>query len=214
MSSGSLKCSSSRSCTHMPPMRSSSRMSRRPRRRIRQPSPSSAARSRQLGAQPRRRLRQQRMQRAREALQLRTPDRQRRGVCADWSARAPRRAGPSVQVRHPAPERRSAVLGGERQSVRRQRADRDQRSGHQMQQVRAGRDAKAGRELARDGRPAHAVRRLEHQHRAAGARQIGRADQAVVTGADDDAVVGCGAHCEPPEIAQDRVGRVGARARP
>ena len=48
LSSGRSKCSSSRSCTHMAPMRSSSRMSLRPSRRTPSPSPRSVARSRQL----------------------------------------------------------------------------------------------------------------------------------------------------------------------
>ena len=75
------------------------------------------------------------------------------------------------------------------QSVRFQGQLVDHSGGHLMQQVGAGGDAEARRELARHRRSAHAVGRFQHQHPVTGAGQVAGADQAVVTAADDDRVV-------------------------
>ena len=59
----------------------------------------------------------------------------------------------------------------------------------QAGEVGGGGDAIAGPDLFGDGAAAHQFAPLEHQHLAAGARQIGGGDQAVVAAADDDGIV-------------------------
>ena len=68
----------------------------------------------------------------------------------------------------------------------------------QVAQVRASRDAESGCKGARDGRAAHSIGSLEHQHFTAGAGQIGGAHQAVVARADDDDALAISHHASPP----------------
>ncbi len=59
----------------------------------------------------------------------------------------------------------------------------------QRDQVRGGGSPIARRDLLADGSTADDAAPFEHQHAAAGARQVGGTDQAVVAGADNDRVV-------------------------
>ncbi len=58
-----------------------------------------------------------------------------------------------------------------------------------IKQMSAGRDFEPGRELASDRRTAHARRRFQHEHLAAGARKIRSADETIVPAADDDDLI-------------------------
>src|SRR5256886_16695681 len=55
--------------------------------------------------------------------------------------------------------------------------------------VRGGGHLEARPQLLGHARPAHHVTPLDHQHALAGAREVGRGDEAVVAGPDDDDVV-------------------------
>ena len=59
----------------------------------------------------------------------------------------------------------------------------------QAGEIGRGGDAVAGPDLFGDGAAAHQFAALEHQHLAAGAREVSGGDQAVVAAADDDGVV-------------------------
>ena len=83
----------------------------------------------------------------------------------------------------------------------------------QVQEVRAGRDAEARRELARDGGAADLGRGLEHEHFATGAREIGGAGEAVVAGADDDDAIPVSHRTSPPARCSGGRGPSGSRAR-
>ena len=59
----------------------------------------------------------------------------------------------------------------------------------QRHDVRADREVEAGKHFFGDGGAAEHVPPLEHEHLAAGAREVGGRGQAVVAAADDDRVV-------------------------
>ncbi len=179
----------------MPTMRSSSRMSRLPSRRIRQPRRMRFSRSLQRSVPSRggsassigfshggKALHQRREAARRRRVSSRLDwslDTARAGDRRAAARRRPARVRPSGAI---APPSAGRAVSSASSSIRRCR--------HLVQQVRAGRYAESGRELARDGCSAQAFRRFEHQHGAAGARQVGRAGQAIVTAANDDAVIG------------------------
>ena len=178
-------------------------MSRRPRRRTRQPRPSSANRSAHA-------LVPSSGGTCSSTGPSTSANRARRSTKRGYASTscADSRAGPDNPVG--ADRERPAVAGqSDRRHLRRREAQAvflerqivDQLRGHLVQQVRTGGNAIAGRELVRDRRAAHLRRSLQYQHRPASLRQVRGADQAVVTATDHDAVVTCcrrrphGAHC-------------------
>ena len=103
----------------------------------------------------------------------------------------------SGRVRHRlpsgAPSGANAVVGmrlrGPLEAMRAQLQIAHELGGHEMHQVRAGGHLKAGCKLPRDRRAADLRLRLQHQHRTPPRASVAAHTEAIVSAADDDAVV-------------------------